>query len=153
MTFNNVISYRIFSSYRAALLHIQDLWFMIFWFRQWEKQPTVLHTFIVLRRGQLVPIIVFVLFSALCVSAVGAGAVLQQQDHLWPGGGEVQRHHLHSGEVSLIQRFHSVIYQRRAHFLNSFWLRVSAKIYSIIAKELLIRLLHSGFNQSLKCIM
>lgn len=29
--------------------------------------------------------------------AVGAGAVFQQQDHLWPGGGEVQRHHLHSG--------------------------------------------------------
>lgn len=35
----------------------------------------------------------------LCFS-VGASPVFQQQDHLWPGGGEVQRHHLHPGEES-----------------------------------------------------
>lgn len=37
---------------------------------------------------------------------VGASPVFQQQDHLWPGGGEVQRHHLHPGEES---RGHAVL--------------------------------------------
>lgn len=29
--------------------------------------------------------------------SVGAGSVLQQQDHLRPGGGETQRNHIHTG--------------------------------------------------------
>lgn len=36
-------------------------------------------------------------FLPFFFSSVGAGSVLQQQDHLRPGGGETQRNHIHTG--------------------------------------------------------
>lgn len=34
---------------------------------------------------------------------VGAGSVLQQQDHLWPGWGETQRNHINTGVCFLLE--------------------------------------------------
>ena len=43
----------------------------------------------------------WILTGIICCFTVGTGAILQQQDHLRPGGGEVQRHHLYSGVLCL----------------------------------------------------